>query len=83
MANEGRHIQQREADYLQEARTGVITLPESASVIEELLAHLYGVLSPWVDDSSVSLGADELLSLRIAADKVIWTFLVIAFSIRH
>lgn len=83
MANEGRHMQQCEAEYLQEARTGIINLPESASVIEELLATLYDVSSPYMERVSEVMDAHENLSFRIAADKVIRTLLAIALSVRH
>lgn len=76
-------MQQCEAECLQEARTGIINLPESASVIEELLATLYDVSSPYMERVSEVTDAHENLSFRIAADKVIRTLLAIALSVRH
>lgn len=64
-------MQQCEAEYLQEARTGIINLPESASVIEELLATMYEISSPYMERDPGIMDAHENLSFRIAADKVI------------
>ncbi|KAL9531139.1 Speckle-type POZ protein-like [Sphaerulina musiva] len=53
----------------EEARTGIINLPESASVIEELLATMYEISSPYMERDPGIMDAHENLSFRIAADK--------------
>lgn len=57
-------------DIIQEARTGVISLPEDAYTIEELLRHLYGLSLLHYEQKPDAMDAHTLLGLRIVADKV-------------